>query len=99
MGLKKEVITMKRARIKICGRVQGVGFRFHTQQQAERHQIKGWVRNNPDGTVEIEAEGEDQNMEQFIGEIKRGSMGAKVTDVKIENLSPTGDDRSFQIRY
>lgn len=90
---------MKRYHIKVHGQVQGVGFRFHTQQHAVRHSIKGWVRNNVDGTVEIDAEGEDHDMDRFIRELKKGSMNAKVTQVEFEENSEIGTLRSFQIQY
>ncbi|HET7577660.1 MAG TPA: acylphosphatase [Bacillales bacterium] len=90
---------MKRYHIIVHGRVQGVGFRYHTQQHAVRHGIKGWVRNNPDGTVEIDAEGENHDMDRFIRELRKGSMNAKVTDVEYEENPHTGTHHSFQIQY
>lgn len=90
---------MKRYHIKVHGRVQGVGFRFHTQQHAVRHNIKGWVKNKPDGTVEIDAEGEDHDMDRFIRELKKGSMNAKVTNVQFDEYPETGTYHSFQIQY
>ncbi|MFK4997835.1 acylphosphatase [Bacillus sp. N9] len=50
----------------VRGRVQGVGFRFSTQQLAMEHRIKGWVKNTIDGNVEIVAEGEKANVDHFI---------------------------------
>ncbi|HEU5138426.1 MAG TPA: acylphosphatase, partial [Bacillales bacterium] len=76
-----------------------VGFRFHTQQHAVRHSIKGWVKNNPDGTVEIDAEGEDHDMDRFIRELKKGSMNAHVTNVEFQEYPETGTHHSFQIQY
>ncbi|HEX7063988.1 MAG TPA: acylphosphatase [Bacillales bacterium] len=90
---------MKRYHIRVHGRVQGVGFRFHTQQHAVRHSIKGWVKNNADGTVEIDAEGEDHDMDRFIRELKKGSMNANVTNVEFKEYPETGTHHSFQIQY
>jgi len=57
---------MVRKRIVVHGRVQGVGFRYHVYQQALRLGIHGWVKNLPDGTVEIDAEGPASRMEPFV---------------------------------
>lgn len=90
---------MKRYHIKVYGHVQGVGFRYYTQQHAVRHNIKGWVKNNPDGTVEIDAEGEDHDMDRFVRELKKGSMHAKVEKVAFEERSEIGTHFSFRIQY
>ena len=65
----------------ISGRVQGVGFRYFTQRVAARHGISGWVRNTPDGRVEIEAEGDDHAMRQFESSVSMGPAGAHVDHV------------------
>ena len=59
---------MKRAHIFIKGRVQGVFFRQGTYEKAVELGISGWVRNLPDGRVEAVFEGEEENMQHFIGE-------------------------------
>ncbi len=56
----------------VSGRVQGVGFRFSTQQKAIELNLAGWVRNKMDGTVEIEVEGEKEKIEQFIQQLEKG---------------------------
>ncbi|RLG16203.1 acylphosphatase [Nanoarchaeota archaeon] len=71
-------------RIRIYGRVQGVGFRFSTKLVAKRLGIKGWVRNLPDGSVEVLAEGD--KMEEFLKFLRRGPPLARVDDVKIEKV-------------
>lgn len=85
--------------MKVHGRVQGVGFRFYTQQQADRHNVKGWVQNRPDGTVDIDAEGDPHDTEQFIEAVKKGSLRSKVTAVDTEEISETVGYTSFQIRH
>jgi acylphosphatase len=57
------------------GRVQGVGFRFTTQRIALRHQLTGWVRNLPDGTVEMFAQGSDQDITDCIVHIEETFSG------------------------
>lgn len=56
----------------ISGRVQGVGFRYSARQKALELGLVGWVQNKADGTVEIEVEGDEINIEVFINEIKAG---------------------------
>jgi len=70
--------------IRIFGRVQGVGFRFQAKQQADTLGISGFVRNEDDGSVSIEAEGEEEQMEQFIEWCRRGPRYARVEKVDIE---------------
>ena len=65
----------------ISGRVQGVGFRYFTQRVAVQHGIAGWVRNTPDGRVEIEAGGDTGAMRQFEAQIASGPPGARVDHV------------------
>jgi acylphosphatase len=89
---------MVRKRIIVHGRVQGVGFRYHVYQQALRIGIHGWVKNLPDGTVEIDAEGPSSRMKQFVEAVKRGSPVSKVTHLDIRDEEPTGFQQ-FEIRY
>ncbi|MCS6988241.1 MAG: acylphosphatase [Chloroherpetonaceae bacterium] len=64
------------------GRVQGVGYRWFVQRAAERLGVKGWVRNLPDGTVELEAEGDSEALDALVTELKKGPIGASVREVK-----------------
>jgi acylphosphatase len=68
----------KHYNISVAGRVQGVFFRASTKTSADRLNIKGFVRNERDGSVYIEAEGEEDNLEKFIEWCKQGSSGAEV---------------------
>lgn len=88
---------MKTYKMILRGRVQGVGFRFFTWRQANQHHIQGWVRNNHDGSVEIWAQGEEGDMESFIGQIQEGPSAAKVTDLKKEVVEHEPFE-SFQIK-
>ncbi|WP_100010842.1 acylphosphatase [Lentibacillus sediminis] len=56
----------------VSGRVQGVGFRFTAQQKAAEFGLTGWVRNNSDGTVEMEIEGGEQSIQPFMEQLKDG---------------------------
>ena len=85
-------------RIKITGRVQGVFFRASTKEKGNELNVSGWVRNEPDGTVLIEAEGEDARMMEFRQWCTIGSPVSKVEGVTVEEVSVQGFD-SFEIVY
>ena len=70
--------------ISVFGRVQGVGFRFSAKLQADQLGIKGVIRNEDDGSVYIEAEGEKENVEKFITWCYEGPGFAKVEKINIE---------------
>jgi acylphosphatase len=88
---------MIRIHMTVRGKVQGVGFRFYTQQQAETHEIKGWVKNNLDGTVEIDAEGKKADINRFLELVKRGSFNAVVKGVDAEESADIQGYESFSI--
>ncbi len=69
--------------IKIFGRVQGVAFRYSAQLEAEKLGIKGFARNEADGTVLIEVEGAEKDLEKFISWCKNGPETAQVTKVEV----------------
>ena len=81
----------------VSGRVQGVGFRWFVLQEAEATGVTGWVRNLPDGRVEVWVEGSTdavQAMEQAVG---RGPRHARVTEVERRQETPTGRFREFGV--
>ncbi len=84
-----------RRHIFFYGRVQGVGFRYRAYYAAQRYGVTGWVRNNYDGSVEMEAEGTEEDIDKMIMDIEKGSF------VFIENLStkniPLKNDSIFSI--
>lgn len=81
----------------IKGDVQGVGYRFFAQRAAARHQIVGYVRNCPDGTVEAWAEGPASSVEAFKQDLATGPQWAIVDQVEEINLEPTGTYSAFRI--
>lgn len=81
----------------VSGEVQGVGFRFFTQRVAARHQVTGYVRNLPDGTVEAHAEGSPEGVEGFKHDISVGPGHARVEQVEELSLEPTGHYPTFRI--
>lgn len=77
-------------RFLISGRVQGVGFRYFIQDIARREGLTGVVRNLPDGRVEAVAEGDDEALTRLESALRRGPSHARVTDVEVESIPPTG---------
>ena len=86
-----------RAHVWISGRVQGVFFRAHTKEVAEKLGLTGWVRNLPDGRVEAVFEGEEDAVKEAIEWCKRGPPLAKVERVEVRYEDPTGEFRDFRI--
>ncbi|WP_423188808.1 acylphosphatase [Alkalibacterium sp. f15] len=70
----------QKMRATISGRVQGVGFRFSTQQAADEAGVKGIVRNENDGTVYVEAVGDEKQLSQFIEALRKGPSPAADVD-------------------
>ncbi len=83
----------------VRGVVQGVGFRFFVVHAARRFDVAGWVRNAPDGSVEITAEGGRGSLRDFVADIQRGSVGATVRDVAVSRLPYQGTFKTFEVRY
>ena len=81
----------------IRGDVQGVGYRFFAQRAAARHQVVGYVRNCPDGTVEAVAEGPASNVEAFKHDLVTGPQFAAVDQVEEICLEPSGNYSAFRI--
>ncbi len=90
---------MIRAHIKVSGRVQGVFFRAHTQKQAVRLGLTGWVKNLADEGVEILAEGERAKIESFINAVKQGPPLAHVEKAEVIWLDYRGDLNEFKITW
>lgn len=77
---------MKTWKIRVLGRVQGVGYRYFTLAAAKRLSLKGWVKNNSDGSVGIIAQGEEGAINLFIHELYEGPLMASVEKVETEIL-------------
>lgn len=81
----------------VRGRVQGVGFRYFTRQRAEVHGISGFVRNLPDGSVEVHAEGAAEALDTFEADLRRGPQFGRVDDASVTKVKPRGF-QGFDIR-
>ena len=84
--------------IVIDGRVQGVGFRYFAMEKAEELHITGWIRNTWDGKVEIEALGEEQQLNTFIDWMKMGPARAVIHTFTLSELSQERTYTNFTIR-
>ncbi|MDD4858560.1 MAG: acylphosphatase [Candidatus Krumholzibacteria bacterium] len=89
---------LKRVRIIVRGIVQGVGFRFFAMQLARDYGLAGWVRNLDDGSVEVEAEGEELIVNSFIKDLGIGPRSSEVTAVDVQPLQPGQDRTRFRVR-
>jgi acylphosphatase len=85
-------------RFLISGRVQGVGFRYFTQDAARREGLHGFVTNNDDGTVEAVAEGESDALDRFERAIRRGPSRSRVEKVIVDDVGPAGANSGFEVR-
>ncbi len=88
-----------RAHMFVSGRVQGVFFRSQTKHNAERYDLKGWIRNLPDGRVEAVFEGEKEAVETLVEFCKHGPSSARVTNIKLRWETYTGEFDRFGIKY
>lgn len=77
-----------RKRVVVHGAVQGVFFRDTTRRRAEQHGLAGWVRNNPDGTVEAVFEGAEADVERLVRFAQDGPSGARVERVEVFEEEP-----------
>ncbi len=92
-------VDLVRAHAVVTGRVQGVGFRFSTVDEARRLGVRGWVRNEADGSVEVEVEGERAAVEALVRFLHRGPPGARVDDVALRWDAHVGDLGPFRARH
>ncbi len=82
----------------VHGRVQGVGYRATTMDEAYRLNLAGWVRNRIDGTVEVLAEGSEAKLALLLDYLKRGPRGARVSSVVEEWSDAEGAPMPFQCK-
>ncbi len=89
----------QRVHIRVEGRVQGVGFRLFTVKEARRRSLRGFVRNLPNGDVDIEAEGPPVEISEFVERVREGPPGAVVAQVSTDSRPARGEEASFNVRY
>ncbi len=95
-GMDSQKAALK---VRVIGRVQGVGFRYFTERVAEELGIAGYVMNCHDGSVEVIAEAERKALDEFLGQLKKGPRGGRVERVE-ETWAPyTGRFSGFTVRF
>jgi len=90
---------MERLHAVVRGDVQGVGFRYFVQRRAGQLGLRGWVRNNDDGSVEVVAEGERPRLEELKRALERGPSTAHVARVDAEWSIATGSLGRFDLAF
>jgi len=90
--------AVERLELRIRGRVQGVAFRWHTRAAARRLGLTGWVRNEPDGSVRVVAEGSRAALEALAAWAAHGPDHARVTGREVSWSQATGGEQTFEIR-
>ena len=88
---------MRRVRVVVRGRVQGVGYRHSMASAAREAGASGWVRNRRDGTVEAEIEGTTEQVEDVLAWAAQGPTAARVDGVSLTDVEATGDT-GFEMR-
>ena len=81
---------MKAVQARVTGRVQGVSFRWYTQEQAQRLGVTGWVRNEPDGSVALHAEGAADAVDALVEWCRTGPSLARVSNVAVREAAEIG---------
>lgn len=90
---------MNRYRFLISGKVQGVGFRYHVQHEANRRHLTGLVRNLPDGRVHAEFQGDIAGIMDLRHHMTHDVPFARVSDIEMTELEPVVNEVGFKVRY
>jgi acylphosphatase len=91
--------AQQRRTVVYSGRVQGVGFRYTTRSIARRYAVAGYVRNLPDGRVELVAQGDPGELKQFLSEV-RDAFQSHIRDEKSDaQPAAAGEFSGFEIRH
>ena len=91
---------IKQIKIRVSGRVQGVGFRFFTHQQAQKLGLVGYVKNLDNGDVEIVAQGDSVQISKLTEWLEQGGpVSARINNINIDQSSVQEDLTSFKVRY
>lgn len=83
----------------VIGRVQGVGYRYFARQTARVMGVRGWIRNLPDGSCEVQVAANADALQRFKEELMRGPRGARVEDIEDEGLVQVPTWQGFQIVF
>jgi acylphosphatase len=89
---------MVRVTLQVTGQVQGVNFRSSTKTEADALGLTGWVRNRPDGSVEVVMEGPRATVQQLVDWCQRGPVWARVEGLTTEWQAASGEFSEFEVR-
>ena len=89
---------MIRKAITVKGNVQGVGFRYRAYNAANMYRVTGWVRNNPDGSVSMEMQGSEEEIDKVFEITCRGRY-IEIGDMEVRRIDIVPDERGFEIRF
>jgi len=92
-------MAVKRIHVFYSGHVQGVGFRFTTQDIASELGLKGWIKNLRDGRVEIVCEGTEEKLKAFVSNIANSFIGRYIKNTDINWEEPTREFEDFDIKF
>ena len=98
MSVTKDRSSILARRFLVRGRVQGVGFRWFVEREAHILKIAGWVRNNPDSTVEVLAQGTREQLAGLNSRLREGPRAARVDEVEVKEADAIPGLTSFQIQ-
>jgi acylphosphatase len=90
-------MALKQVSLVVRGRVQGVFFRATAQREAKRLGLTGWVRNRPDGSVELAAEGEEEALKELVAWAHEGPDAARVEHVDLQWRGHSGEFSDFRV--
>lgn len=90
---------MLRKYIHVTGRVQGVGFRYHAMNLALEYHLTGWVRNLYNGAVEMEVQGEEENVDLFVQNLAEGTNWIRIDTKTVTDMQTLADETAFRVRY
>jgi acylphosphatase len=88
-----------RAEITVQGMVQGVGYRFFVNRQANTYKLNGYVQNLPDGNVLVVVEGDHGLIADFIDELRVGPRSSRVTAVNVDWIDEPDEFKTFEVRF
>ena len=89
---------MVRYQLSITGRVQGVGFRYTANAIAQKYRLTGYVKNEYDGSVLVEVQGDEAALDQFIQEVSAGRF-IRIDRIERERIPVEEDERGFIVQY
>jgi acylphosphatase len=96
---EKSNTTMEELHAYVYGRVQGVGFRYFVIREAHALALRGYTRNDSDGSVEVLAQGQRPALERLLAALRQGPAGAEVRDVRVKWGTPTEHISGFHLRW